>query len=80
MNIKITYPGIKLVPGAINTVNGAEIAFHSASDACLALLEEFRDQAKDVLGRPTLERLAIYGRQLGLVVERIDHSVRWKKI
>ena len=57
------------------------LIFPRAFDACVFLLDKYRDKAEDTMGRPTLERLAIYARQFGLGVERIDHGVTvWKGV
>lgn len=66
MRIRITEPG---QPAVIHP---------TIKDACLYLMERYRDQVNHLMGKPSLTNLLQYTKLA--TVEKVDTSVHWASI
>ncbi len=63
MKVRITYP------------NGQQVVYHRVVDACVTVMELYRNEAPGPLGKPCTKNLMAYTDRV--IVEKIDHAVYW---
>jgi len=62
------------------TVRNLLVLADNVQEAGLFLMTHFRDRVGETMGKMTVSRLIEYGKKAGVIVEKIDHSLRWVEL